>query len=153
MKPGWQSMKKGGAEHIRSHQLDDSPEILLSVGQDERHRLLGNQLADTKADEGQTFHPPLDKEMLVLDQLAFNAAQAVVELAARILPLHPRRPRISDDNHHLHPTPLTHTQVMKVQLQGPRALTKPPRVDVTVIWTKETDVGNCCRTCFPPVKA
>ena len=86
-------MQKGGAEHIHSHQLDDNPDLLQQASPQQRRKLLGNQLADSMADEGQAYHPPFDKELLQLDQWAFQAAQAVAALAGRILPLHPRRRR------------------------------------------------------------
>ena len=92
MKPGWVVIK-GRAEHVRSHQLDADPALLQQLSQPDRHRLLGNKLADEKADDGQAYHQAFDKELLVLDQLAFRTAQAVVALAAKILALHPTRPR------------------------------------------------------------
>ena len=60
MEPGWQPLAAGGAEHIRSHQLDDNPGLLAQTDPETARKLKGNQLADTTADEGQTFHPPLD---------------------------------------------------------------------------------------------
>ena len=90
MRNGWNNIQ-GNAEHVRSHQVDDMDADLSHLEPAQRHRLLGNRLADTAADLGQEFHPPLDSEMLKVDNMAFKAAQAVVALAAKILPLHPKR--------------------------------------------------------------
>ena len=90
--PGWQHMV-GRAEHIKSHQLDVQPQLLQDpdLAPALRHRLLGNQLADRKADDAHEQHPKYNREEFLVDQQAHRAARAVVELAARILPMHPRR--------------------------------------------------------------
>ena len=91
MKEGWKLIV-GKAEHIRSHQLEGPNAINIdSVDPDTKHRLLGNQLADEAAGEGHAMHPELNAELLQLDRLAYRAAQQVVHLAARVLPLHPKR--------------------------------------------------------------
>ena len=86
-------MKDGGADHIKSHQLDLDPGLLQNVSAGTRYRLLGNQSADTTADEGQAFHLPFDREQYTIDRMAHAAARAVVLVAGKVLPLHPKRPR------------------------------------------------------------
>ena len=92
--PGWVKMA-GRAEHIRSHQLDAQPQLLTdsSISHGLKHKLLGNKLADEAADAAHAQHMPYHRERFMIDQKAHRAAQAVVELAARLLPLHPRRAR------------------------------------------------------------
>ena len=92
MKPGWGTIR-GNAEHIRSHQIDDAHDDLQNLDQPLRQKLMGNKMADEKADEGQTWHQSLNKELVMIDSMAFKAAQVVVALAGKILPLHPRRAR------------------------------------------------------------
>ena len=90
---GWSRLDQ--AEHIRSHQLDNNPELLEDPGltQGQRHRLQGNKLADEQAAEAQEGHLPYHKEALIVDQWAHRAARVVVHLAAKVLPLHPKRAR------------------------------------------------------------
>ena len=91
MKEGWKLMANK-AEHVRSHQLEGPDAIdIETVDRDSRHRLLGNQLADEAAGEGQKMHPEFDPVLLALDRRAYKAAQQVVLLAAKVMPLHPRR--------------------------------------------------------------
>ena len=91
MKAGWKLIANQ-AEHVRSHQLEGPDAVNIEeVDPDTRHKLLGNQLADEAAGEGHAMHPELNAELLQLDRQAYKAAQQVVLLAARVLPLHPRR--------------------------------------------------------------
>ena len=54
---GWRQVS-GRAEHIRSHQLDHDPQLILStdLSPTDRHKLLGNQLADEMATSAQEHH-------------------------------------------------------------------------------------------------
>ena len=93
MQPGWKVIN-GRAEHIKSHQLDLQPDLIHTITDpDLKHKLLGNKLADLRADDGQTMHEGLHKELMMIDHMAHRTARAVVALAARILPLHPKRAR------------------------------------------------------------
>ena len=89
---GWSRMR-GGARHIHSHQLDEHPDLLLDPCLDAttKHHLLGNQLADSVAGDAQDQHHQWKREEWLVDCKAHSVARAVVELAAKLLPLHPRR--------------------------------------------------------------
>ena len=91
---GWRQVS-GRAEHIRSHQLDHDPQLILStdLSPTDRHKLLGNQLADEMATSAQEHHDEYHQEQFMIDKMAYKVAQAVVELAAQLMPLHPRRGR------------------------------------------------------------
>ena len=91
MAPGLQALQ-GRSEHIKSHQLDEDPDLIGRVGSELKHHLLGNQVADSFVKMGLDMHPALDEELLRIDSFAARVARQVLRLAARILGLHPERP-------------------------------------------------------------
>ena len=87
--PGWKTMA-GKARHIKSHAFDDRPDELAQLPPDEQHKYKGNMMVDAEADAANTmWHPPLIKDLLAIDHLAFRAAVAVCRLAAVVLPQFP----------------------------------------------------------------
>ena len=93
---GWS--KVGEVEHVRSHQLDKWPGLLgphSDLTEEQKLAIMGNDQADKQAEAAQSWHPPMEMEAFKIDEWAYKAARAVYYLAAKIMPLHPKRPRHS----------------------------------------------------------
>ena len=88
MNAGFSSMA-GRAFHVKSHQLDENPELRDTLPWTDLVHLIGNDKADEYADTGADLHPVMHSDLLAQDHQAYRVAKKVLQFVGKAFPLWP----------------------------------------------------------------